>query len=113
MAGFDPHGADVLRDNKTERFDFRLLTHRFDLARAADPTLTQWSLSNTLLDAHLTGSDTAAIGGDLAYQYGLSGNLTGIGLAQALDVLKATGFGSEAQQLRPLQDLQQGQIRLS
>jgi len=113
MAGFDPSGADSLRDNKVERFDFGMLTDRFDLARTADPTLTQWSLSNALLEAHLAGSDTEAIGGDLTYRYGLSGTLTGVGLAQAQDVLRATGFGSEAQPLRPLQDFQQGEMRLS
>ncbi len=40
-------------------------------------------LTNALLDAHLAGSDTEAIGGDLAYRYGLNGGLTSIGLAQA------------------------------
>ncbi len=92
MAGFDPHGSNPLLDNKIERFDFSVLTDRFDLARAANPALSQWSLSNALLDAHLTGSDSEAIGGDLAYRYGLNGTLTGIDLAQAQDVLKTPWF---------------------
>ena len=36
-----------------------------------------------------------------------------IGLASAQDVLNVPQFGSGAQTLRPIQDLQQGQIRLS
>jgi hypothetical protein len=39
--------------------------------------------------------------------------LSGIGLAAAQEVLNASQFGSSAQTLRPIQDLQQGQIRLS
>jgi len=34
---------------------------------------------NTLLDAHLGGSDSEALGGDLAYRYGLSGSPAGLG----------------------------------
>ncbi|MEO8165484.1 MAG: hypothetical protein ABI619_08805, partial [Betaproteobacteria bacterium] len=113
MAGFNAPGADPLRDNKVERFDFGLLSDRFDAALAANPTLNQWSLVNALLDAHLAGSDTEAIGGDLAYQYGLNGSFAGMGLTPAQDVLTAPGFGSSAQQLRPLQDLQQGPVRLN
>jgi len=45
--------------------------------------VSSWVLTNALLDAHLAGSDTEAIGGDLAYRYGLNGGLTSIGLAQA------------------------------
>ncbi|MBI3526800.1 MAG: hypothetical protein HY067_02410 [Betaproteobacteria bacterium] len=63
--------------------------------------------------AHLSGSDTAALGGDLAYQYGKSGPLTGIGLTPAQDVINSAQFGSSAQTLRTLAELQQGQIRLS
>ena len=47
----------------------------FDTARAADPTLTSWALSNALLDFHTSGSDSAAIGGDLAHHCGLDRSL--------------------------------------
>ena len=68
---------------------------------------------NALLDAHLAGSDSEAIGGDLAYQYGLNGTLAGIGLTAAQEVLNAPQFGAAPQALRPLAGLQQGQYRLS
>jgi hypothetical protein len=75
--------------------------------------VSNWALTNALLDAHLAGSDSEAIGGDLAYRYGLNGTLSGIGLSAAQDVLKAPQFGTDTQTLRPLEQLQQGQIRLA
>ena len=89
--------------------DFAALANAFDAAGQVNG----WALTNALLSAHLSGSDSAAIGGDLAYQYGLNGSLTGIGLTPAQQVLSAPQFGASSQTLRPLQDLQQGQIRLS
>jgi trimeric autotransporter adhesin len=96
-----------------ETFDLDALAAAFDAARGSQPVSTQWSLMNALLDAHLAGSDSEAIGGDLAYQYGVNGSLTGIGLTAAQDVLNAPQFGSAPQALRPLDQLQQGSIRLA
>lgn len=70
-------------------------------------------LTNALLSAHLSGSDTAALGRDLAYQYGKAGALNGIDLTPAQDVVNSAQYGSGAQTLRTLAELQQGQIRLS
>ena len=109
MSGYNPAGRDTLLDNKVENFNFAALANAFDAAGQ----VSGWALTNALLSAHLSGSDTAAIGGDLAYQYGKAGSLSGIGLTPAQDVLNAPQFGSSAQTLRPIQDLQQGQIRLS
>ena len=71
------------------------------------------SLTNALLDAHLGGSDSEAMGGDLAYQYRVNGMLSGIGASAAQDVLNAPQFGAGTQTLRPLDELQQGPNRLS
>ena len=109
MAGFNPSGGDPLLDNKVEQFNFAAVANAFDAAGQ----VSGWALTNALLSAHLAGSDTEAIGGDLAYQYGLNRSLAGIGFTPAQDVLNAPGFGAAPQQLRPLQDLQQGQIKLS
>ena len=108
MAGYHPAGSDTLLDNKVEQFDFAALVNAFDAAGQVNG----WSLTDALLSAHLSGSDTEAIGGDLAYQYGKNGTLSGIGLTPAQEVLNAPQFGSGAQTLRPIQDLQQGHIRL-
>ncbi len=112
MAGFDAGGADPLRDNRVESFDFAGLVDAFDAARAANPGLTSWAITNALTQFHLTGSDTAALGGDLAYQYGRSGTLAGMGVNAAQEVLGDTQFGVLAQQLRPLAGLQEGALRL-
>ncbi|MCR4304001.1 MAG: hypothetical protein NUV63_07230, partial [Gallionella sp.] len=71
-----------------------------------------WNLTDSLLSAHLAGSDTAALGGDLAYQYNLNGALAGIGLASAQTVMNDAGFGVSPQQLHPLAELQTGTARL-
>ena len=64
-ADFVAGGADALRDNKIETFNFAGLADRFDQALVATPGLTSWALTNALTDFHLSGSDTAALGGDL------------------------------------------------
>jgi hypothetical protein len=74
--------------------------------------ITRWTLMNALLDAHLAGSDDAALGGDLAYQYGMNGNLSGIATGAAQDVLGNSQFGTQAQSLRPLATLQEGPVKL-
>jgi trimeric autotransporter adhesin len=108
MAGFAPGGADPMLNNKIETFDFAGLASAFDAAGQVN----QWSLMNAMLSLHLSGSDTEALGGDLAYQYGRNGSLANIGLTPAQEVINAPGFGSGTQALRPIADLQQGQIRL-
>jgi hypothetical protein len=108
MEDFAAGGNDPLRDQKIETFDFAGLANAFDAARTANPALTGWALTNALLDHHLSGSDTAALGGDLAYQYGKTGALSGIGLAAAQDILGDAQFGAQAQALKPLAELQAG-----
>jgi Ca2+-binding RTX toxin-like protein len=112
MADFDAGGADPLRDNRVETFDFAGLAGAFDAARAANPGLTNWAITNALTQFHLSGSDTAALGGDLAYQYGRNGTLAGIGVNAAQEVLGDAQFGAQAQALRPLAGLQEGAVRL-
>ncbi len=109
MSGYNPTGGSTLLDNKVEQFNFTELANAFDTAGQVNG----WALTNALLATNQWSSDTEAIGGDLAYQYGLNGNLAGIGLAQAQQVLNAPQFGSGAQTLRPAAELQQGQIRLA
>ncbi len=108
MAEFDAGSSDPLLNKKVQTFDFAAVTAAFDAAGQVD----NWSLANALLDAHLAGSDSEALGGDLAYRYGLSGSLSGIGVGAAQQVLNAPQFGSEAQSLQPYEELQQGRTRL-
>ena len=113
MTDFDAGGADPLRDQKVEHFDFAGLVGAFDAARTASPGLSSWALTHALLDFQLAGANTAAIGGDLAYQYGKNGTLAGIGVTAAQEVIGASSFGSQAQTLQPLATLQTGTARLS
>jgi Ca2+-binding RTX toxin-like protein len=113
MADFAAGGADPLRDQKVEQFNFAGLVGAFDTARAANTGLTSWALTNALTSFQLAGSDSAALGGDLAYQYGKNGTLAGIGITPALDVLSNAALGSSAQALTPLAGLQTGTQRLS
>ena len=77
-------------------------------ARAGD----RWAVMNALLDAHLSSSDTEAIGGDLAYRYGLSGSLAGIATGAAQNIIADTKFGTAPQALLPLAGLQDGLLKL-
>lgn len=96
MDGFTLGGADALRDNKIENFNFANIVAAFDTAGAT----ANWQLTDARLTTYLqAGSDTAAIGGDLAYQYGRNSNLTGIGLTASQSVINATSFGQTAQTL--------------
>ena len=69
----------------------------FNAALAATPTLTNWSLMNSLLTEHLSSSNTAALGGDLGYYEGLDGNLTGMNLATAVSTVQSASFAKTAQ----------------
>lgn len=110
---YDSGSADALRNNKIETFNFEGLVAAFDAARTANPTLTTWALTNALLTQHLSGSDTAAIGGDLAYRYNRFGTLSDISFTPALGILGASGFGTTAQALQGLASLQDSSARLS
>ncbi|PKO42388.1 MAG: calcium-binding protein [Betaproteobacteria bacterium HGW-Betaproteobacteria-22] len=96
IAGFNLGSADTLRNNKVETFNFANIVAAFDAAGAT----ANWQLTDARLTAHIqSGSDTAAIGGDLAYQYGKNSNLTGMGLLNAQSVISAASFGQTAQAL--------------
>ena len=112
MAGFDAASTDPLLNQAVQNFDFTAIANAFDQARGTSATLMHWSATNNLLAAHLAGSDTAALGGDLAHQYGTTGSFIGMNLTAAQDVLNVPQFGAQAQALRPLQGLQGGAVTL-
>ena len=112
MDAFAAGGSDPLLDQKVETFNFAGLVGAFDAARTANPGLSAWALTNALTQFQLAGSDTAALGGDLAYQYGRNGSLTGLGLAAAQGVINEAGFGTQAQTLHDPASLQTGTVRL-
>jgi len=111
MAGYDPGGADGLRDQRIERFDFKALVAAFDAVRG-EQVAAQWSAMDTLLAAHLGGSDTEALGGDLAYRYGLAGGFGEIGKSAAQSILAEPGLAAAPQALRPMDELGADPVRL-
>lgn len=91
---------DALYNKRVARFDFAGLVTQFDAARAADPALTQWAVAGALASEYVGGSDTAALGGDLGYQYGRASTLAGIGWTPADSVLASAAFGTALQTLQ-------------
>ena len=112
MSDFTAGGSDTLLDNKCENFDFQKIVQQFDEARAAAPHINRWEMMNALLDAHLGGSDTEALGGDLAYRYGLNGTLAGISAGAAQGIIGDSKFGNSPQALQPVAELTEGLVRL-
>ncbi len=105
---YDAASANNLNNKKVVQFNFDGLVTAFDEARAADPGLTGWALSSSLLEFYLRSSDAEAIGGDLAYQYAKNGNLSDISMTPAQAILASTQFGIANQTLQStaaLQDL--------
>jgi Ca2+-binding RTX toxin-like protein len=97
------HGA--LFAQKVQWFDFSAIVAAFDEARTTTANLGRWQMMDQLLVTHLGGSSSEALGGDLAYQYGLNGGFTGLGLGAVQEVLGAGGFGTDGQALRPAGEL--------
>ena len=113
MAHFNPGGANALLDQKVETFNFSGLVTRFDQERAANPAMTSWSVMSALLDFQTGGSDSAALGGDLAHEFGLNRNLTGVGYGAAQTVMNDSTFGVTAQALNSAAAVYAGQVRLT
>ena len=110
---YNAGSTNAMNNKKVETFNFGGLVAAFDAALVANPSLTSWALTNALATKYLSGSDTAALGGDLAYQYNRFGNLANVSYTPALGILGAAGFGTAAQTLLPLANLQDTTPRLT
>jgi len=96
-----------------ETYDFTHLVSEFDAARSQQPGLSKWTLTNAVTQFHLgSSSDTKALGGDLAYHYGVNGTLAGIAVNAAQDTVGSSHFGKEAQTLSQ-SGLKDGLVKLS
>jgi Ca2+-binding RTX toxin-like protein len=103
----------LITGDGVQTFDFAGLVDAFNDARSDNRRLSRWALTNGLADFELGFSDEAAIGGDLAYQYGVTGSLAGIAVSAAQEVVGSSDFGSRTQQLQPLDVLQDGLVKLA
>ncbi|MDB5727663.1 MAG: Alkaline phosphatase, partial [Noviherbaspirillum sp.] len=105
-ADHDAGSTNILNNKKIVQFGFDGLATKFDQARAANPSLTSWALSSSLMNFYLGSSDTAALGGDLAYQYARNGNLSGFSMMPAQALLADSQFGVAAQTFDPQASVQ-------
>ncbi|WP_229751344.1 calcium-binding protein [Undibacterium terreum] len=110
---YDASSSNALKNKKVQEFNFDGLVSAFDQARASNPNLNSWSLSSSMLNFYLSGSDTAVIGGDLAYQYAMMGNLSSISMGPAQTMLSNASFGASPQNLQTASSLQDQSPRLS
>jgi Ca2+-binding RTX toxin-like protein len=111
-SGYDPNSLDPLRNKKAVQFDFCGLVAEFDKARAANASLSSWSLSSSMLQFYLSGSDTGAIGGDIAYQYAMNGSFANLSMMPTQAILANSQFGSASQTLQAPIALQDQSPRL-
>jgi Ca2+-binding RTX toxin-like protein len=113
MDDFAQGGSDPLKDQRVERFNFTGLVETFDAARTANTGVSSWALTNALSNFSQGGSDTAAVGGDFAYQYGKNGTFAGMGVTTAFNTLSDVTLGETSQALTAPSGQQSGAIRLS
>jgi Ca2+-binding RTX toxin-like protein len=105
-------GSSDLMNDAVETFDFKQLVGAFDRARSRNPGLSKWALTNGLASFDLGGSDTEALGGELAYTYGTAGSLAGVAVSTAQELITAGSFGGK-QTLRPRDELSAGAVKLA
>ena len=98
-ADYNRASSNSMANRKVQQFNFTQLVEEFDQARTRSKKLNNWALSSSLLSFHLGGSDTAALGGDLAYRYSADGNLGQVAIASGQSQLGDSGFGTAQQRL--------------
>jgi Ca2+-binding RTX toxin-like protein len=113
IAGFDRASSDPLLNKSIQNYDFTAIVNAFDQTRGSNANFMHWHATDSLLSAHLSASDSEALGGDLANQYGKSGNFSGFSQTAAQDVLNNPSFGGNPQTLHDLAGLSEGIARLS
>ena len=92
-ATYSSTSSNVLYNNEVEEFNFTQLVAAFTTAGSP----ANWSLAGSLTAARTSGSNTAAIGGDLGYYDGLNGNLNGMNLTTAATTLQSASYQSSTQ----------------
>ena len=88
--------TNPMNNKKIQEFDFLGLVNAFDAARAAGQT---FNVANNLANFRLSGSDTLAYGGAIAYQYGKNGTLGALANSYMQAVISAPEFGSQPQDI--------------
>ncbi len=92
-ANYNSGGSDGLRNRALEAFNFTTLVNAYNTAGSP----ANWALSTAMPSAQLASTSTADYGGDLAYYFGLNGNLTGVNLSAVQSTLTNASFGTATQ----------------
>ena len=93
---YTAHGNTTLQmvqEGSVKTFDFNGLVTAFDGATAKD----RWTVEKALPALQASNSVNSAIGGDLAYRYGVSGDFDGLSSDAKFAILADPSFGIEAQ----------------
>jgi len=91
-AGYEENSGGDLFAHDIQGFDLNKLVERFNASGQ-----NRWRLMDSLLDAHLEGSDSEALGGDIAYQYGLGRDPSELDPALTLSNLSDPKLGKAPQ----------------
>ncbi len=94
---YDVASTDPMRNQKIQTFDFLGLVADYDAA--GHPR--NYDVAAALAAHRIGGSDTAAIGGSIAYEYALSGTLGTLTYSQMQSVINDPDFGISAQSITP------------
>lgn len=92
--------ASAIHDNKIEQFNFNALVAQFDQVRVGQGSSFSWNVAPSLEAFSSGGSDSAAIGGDLAYQYAQRDTLSALSAMPALAIIGSPSFGVGSQALQ-------------
>jgi hypothetical protein len=101
---YNSGGSDPLRNKPIEAFNFKTLVSAYIAAGES----SNWLLSNDMASAALTTSASADYGGDLAYYFGLNGNLTGVDLTDVSSVLTNSAYGTGTQTINAFSSISGG-----
>jgi hypothetical protein len=91
---YNPASSNPWQNQKVVVFDFQALVAAFDAAQAAGQ---RFNVADNLPQVYLWSSDAMAYGGNLAYQYGLNGNLDNVTIAEMQTILAAPEFSDAPQ----------------
>jgi trimeric autotransporter adhesin len=92
-ANYNSVGTDGLRNKALEAFNLTALVAAYNAAGSP----ANWALSTAMPTTQLASTSTADYGGDLAYYFGLNGNLTGVDLSAAQSTLTNASFATATQ----------------
>lgn len=93
---YDPTSTNPLLNNKVVLFDLESLVAAWDQAQAAGQ---RFVVADHLAQFYVSGSDTHAFGGAIAYQYGTTGSLAALSRPDMKAIVGAPDFAVQPQSI--------------